>query len=181
MVRDTRKLRLKAVWLLVLPFFWFSAPTPGRLTAGAVLALIGLGIRAWAAGTIRKDRELSVGGPYAHTRNPLYLGSFFLGLGLTLAGGHWIWPAAFLVFYLTVYGRTLAYEREVLTGLFGEAYEAYCRAVPAVVPRLTPWRPDGASSSGFTPAQYVRNREWEAALGTAAAFGFLTARAFGLI
>lgn len=171
-----RRLRLKAVWLLILPFLWFSHPTPTVLTAGGLLALLGLVVRGWAAGTIHKERELTTTGPYAFTRNPLYVGSFFLGLGITVAGGHWIWPALFMAFYVGVYGKTMAGERDLLTGLFGDRYRAYAANVPAVIPRLAPWREPGVVGGGFTLAQYVRNREWEAGVGALLGFLFLAGK-----
>ncbi len=70
-------------------FIVLARPTPRALLIGAGVSLIGLGIRAWAAGHIRKNAELATSGPYAFTRNPLYLGSFFLGLGFTIASGRW--------------------------------------------------------------------------------------------
>lgn len=176
MAVNMRRLRLKAVWLLILPFLWFARPTPPLLVLGAGLALIGLSIRAWAAGTIHKERELTTTGPYAFTRNPLYVGSFFLGLGITLAGGHWLWPALFVVFYAGVYGKTMAGERALLTELFGDRYRAYAANVPAVVPRLSPWREAGREGGGFTWAQYKRNREWEAAVGAVVGFAFLAGK-----
>ena len=170
---NLRRLRLRAVWVLVLPFLWFARPTTTLLATGAALGVLGLLIRGWAAGTIHKERELTTTGPYAHTRNPLYVGSFFLGIGVTLAGGHWVWPALFLAFYAGVYGRTMAGEAELLTGLFGDRYRAYAANVPALFPRITPWREPGGEGKGFTWAQYRRNREWEASLGAVAAFAFL--------
>jgi protein-S-isoprenylcysteine O-methyltransferase Ste14 len=171
-----RRLRLRAVWLLVIPFLWLSRPTPRVLAVGAVLGLLGLFIRGWAAGTIHKEKELTTTGPYAFTRNPLYVGSFLLGLGITVAGGHWIWPTIFLVFYLGVYGRTMAGEQQLLTELFQDRYRHYATHVPAFLPRLTPYRAPGVEGGGFTFAQYRRNREWEAALGALAGFGFLAAK-----
>lgn len=171
-----RRLRLRAVWLLVLPFLWWARPTPTLLAVGAGLGILGLVVRGWAAGTIHKERELTVTGPYAHTRNPLYLGTFLLGMGITLAGGHWIWPAAFFVFYGAVYGRTMAGERALLAELFGDRYREYASRVPAILPRLAPYRPEGAQGRGFTVAQYVRNREWEAALGALAGFAYLVGK-----
>jgi protein-S-isoprenylcysteine O-methyltransferase Ste14 len=145
---------------------------------GLAIALIGLVIRGWSAGTIHKDRELTRGGPYAFTRNPLYVGSFFIGIGVSIAGGHWVWAVAFLIFYAAVYSRTMAHETRLLGEVFGDEYREYAAHVPAFVPRLTPWRPAGPKSmSGFRWAQYARNREWEAALGAVAAFGFLFVKA----
>ena len=83
-----RKIRLRLVWLLIIPFLWFASPSPASLIAGAGLAAVGLFIRAWAAGFIRKDKQLATSGPYGHTRNPLYLGSFFIGCGIASMSGH---------------------------------------------------------------------------------------------
>jgi protein-S-isoprenylcysteine O-methyltransferase Ste14 len=173
---NTRRLRLRAVWLLVVPFFWLAAPAVALLGLGAVVAAVGLLIRGWAAGTIHKERELTTTGPYAYTRNPLYVGSFLLGIGISMAGGHWIWPVLFMVFYVGVYGKTMAGEVALLTELFGDRYQHYAANVPAVVPRLRPYRAPGAQGGGFTFAQYRRNREWEALLGAAAGFAFLAAK-----
>lgn len=171
-----RRLRLRAVWLLIVPFLWLSRPDGTLLLVGGVLAVAGLAVRGWAAGTIHKERELTTTGPYAFTRNPLYVGSFMLGLGVTVAGGHWIWPLLFLAFYAAVYGRTMTGEARLLGELFGERFHQYAAHVPALVPRLTPWRAPWEPSGGFTVAQFRRNREWEASLGALAGFGILAAK-----
>jgi len=178
MALTMRQIRLRAVWLIVIPFFWLATPSATTMTVGVALALLGLVIRGWSAGTIHKDRELTVSGPYAHTRNPLYLGSFFIGLGVSIAGGHWVWPLVFLLFYATVYTRTMAGETRHLRELFPERYDEYAASVPAFLPRVTPYRPAGATTAGFRWAQYRRNKEWEAALGALAAFAVLAAKAF---
>lgn len=175
-----RRLRLKAVWLIVFPFFWFAAPVTDVLAIGVCLAVLGLWIRGWSAGTIHKDQEVTISGPYAFTRNPLYFGSFFIGLGVALAGGHWLWPALFLTFYALIYSRTMTGEVEHLSGLFPEDYGEYAANVPFFVPRLTPWRGGEISEgpeAGFRWAQYKRNKEWEASLGVLAAFLLLGAKA----
>lgn len=200
---NTRRVRLRAVWLGVPFFLWLVRPTPASLVVGAAVAVVGLTVRGWAAGTIHKEAVLTTTGPYAHTRNPLYLGSLLVGVGITWASGYPAWTAAFLAFYLLVYSRTMAGERVLLTAKFGEAYQAYAAAVPGFLPRLTPWRPDAAPGApeagprpgavldgpqasaaagrprvpkGFTWARYRRNKEWEAALGTVLVLGYMTVR-----
>lgn len=168
-----RGVRLRAVVLLILSYLWFARPTPLRLGVGAPLVVLGLALRAWAAGVIQKERDLATGGPYAHTRNPLYLGSLLLGMGIAVAGGHWIWPALFLSFYAAVYVPTMRSEHRLLTQLFGDRYLAYAAAVPAFLPRVSPWREPGMDVEGFTFACYRRNREWEAALGAAGTLAML--------
>lgn len=180
MALTMRQLRLRAVWLIVLPFFWFSSPTGRTLAIGAALTLLGLCIRGWSAGTIHKDEELTTSGPYAFTRNPLYLGSFFIGLGVAMAGGHWIWPVVFLLFYATVYTRTMRGEARHLAELFPRRYSEYAAEVPGFLPRLTPYRASAGRTAGFRWSQYRRNREWEASLGALGAFAVLAGKAFWL-
>ena len=172
---NLRVLRLRAVWLLVLPFLWLARPTAVHLAAGAALASLGLALRAWAAGTICKDAELTTTGPYAHTRNPLYLGSLLLGLGVSTAGGHWAWPLLFVAFYAAAYGSAMIAEGDLLASTFGARYAAYAAEVPALIPRLTAWRA-GDGAAGFTWAQYRRHREWEALLGALGGFAVLVAK-----
>ncbi len=149
---------------------------------GGAVAGVGLLIRAWAAGTIRKQHELATSGPYAFTRNPLYLGSFLIGIGVTIAAAHWIWPALFVVFFSGVYGQTMAREAGELEERFGDRFRAYALDVPAFFPRIAPYRgPHTGERAGFSFAQYRHNKEWEAALGVVAAFTFLVfkSRGFG--
>lgn len=171
-----RTLRLKLVWLLVVPFLWFAAPTGYSILVGAALGLTGLLIRGWAAGTIRKEEELTTTGPYAYLRHPLYLGSLLLGVGITLAGGHEAWVLLFLLFYVTVYTRTMVGEAALLTELFGERYAHYAARVPAFLPSVVPYGPPGVAGDGFTFARYGRNKEWEALAGYVLVFGYFVVR-----
>jgi len=138
-----------------------------------VLTAIGLALRGWSAGIIRKGETLTTSGPYAFLRNPLYVGSFLVGAGLAVAGGSWLWLVLFLGFFAVVYGPTIVAEAERLTEQFGQRYVDYSAKVPAFIPRLTPFRAGDGESAPFTWRQYERNREWEALLGAAAAYGAL--------
>ena len=170
-----REVRLRAVWLFLLPFYFFAVPTLTSLALGTGLGVLGLALRAWAAGSIRKYHELATGGPYAYTRNPLYLGSFMLGTGLAVAGGRWIFIAVLAAFFLSIYRTTALREALELEGSFGESYRAYAAEVPFFLPRLTAYRIGGGGGAppGFSLARYRRNREWDAALGGVAGFGLL--------
>ncbi len=174
-----RQQRLRLVWLLVVPFLYYARPTPGYLLAGGALALLGAAVRTWAAGYIRKDRVLCTGGPYARCRNPLYLGSFLIGLGVTVAGRQPAFVVLFLLFFVWAYGRTMRAEARLLEEYFGDAYRRYRAEVPLIVPRLTPYRPAerdtqaGSGAGGFSLARYRQNKEYEAALGILAGFAFL--------
>lgn len=160
--------RVGAAWLLAVPFLVLSRPTPTLLLVGGAVAAVGLVIRGWAAGTVEKDRDLTTSGPYAHTRNPMYLGSFVIGAGLTLTGGGWVWPVAFGLFFALVYAPTMARERRDLSERFGPAYAEYAAAVPVFVPRITPGGAAPSPSVTFAWGRYLRYREWEALLGAGA-------------
>jgi protein-S-isoprenylcysteine O-methyltransferase Ste14 len=170
-----RKIRLRLVWLLIIPFLILARPSEGLLMAGTIVSLVGLAVRAWASGFILKDRELATSGPYAFTRNPLYLGSFFVGAGVTIAGGLWGFVVAFLAFFALVYGKSMRVEAAGLTERFGKAYEDYASRVPLFVPRLLP-SGGGRSLRGFTWRMYKKNREYEAGLGTLFGLLFLFAK-----
>lgn len=167
--------RTRIGWLLAPLFFLAARPSVPLLVVGLVLALAGLGMRAWAAGTIRKKVELATVGPYAHTRNPLYFGTFLLGTGLALAGGRWFFVAAFLLFFVAIYGATMRGEAEWLEREFGDDYRRYADHVPLFLPRPTPWR-GGTERSGFDVGRYRGNKEYEAALGALAGFLVLAAK-----
>ena len=158
-------------------FFVFARPNALSLIVGALVALPGLGLRAWATGHLRKNTELATTGPYAHTRNPLYLGSFLIGLGFTVAAGRWFLAAIFVAFFLGIYVPVMRVESATLAELFGERYQKYAQAVPLFLPRLT--RYDQASTAaGFDAALYRRYREHRAAIGLVVAWVLLAVRAY---
>lgn len=148
------------------------------------MVLAGLGVRAWAAGVLDKDRELAVSGPYAFTRNPLYLGSFVIGIGAVIAGGRPWFGFLFLVFFVLMYRGAMIRENDRLAERFGTDYRRYREAVPMFFPRGARYEPGGASgpepqARSFSLARYVRNREYEALLGAVAAFALLALKAAG--
>lgn len=176
MALTVRQIRLRGVWLLIPPFFYFARSTPTLLAVGAGLIAVGLAIRAWAAGVIHKDRVLSTTGPYAFTRNPLYLGTFFLGLGAAVAAGQPIYVGVFLILFIWIYGATMRDEARKLEEQFGDDYRAFAEGVPLFIPRPTPWRVEGAQSAGFDGGQWRKNREYEALMGAVAVLVILWVR-----
>lgn len=140
----------------------FAQPTLPLLIAGSIVALLGLGIRAYAAGYLEKDRSLTTGGPYAYTRNPLYLGSLLIGVGLVLAGAQWALGVAFVIFFLFVYGPVMRREERNLRQRFGQEYEEYAAVTPLFLPHGKPLK---GLQQKFEWRRYRRNREYEAALG----------------
>jgi protein-S-isoprenylcysteine O-methyltransferase Ste14 len=149
------------------------------LIVGGAVSVIGLLIRAWAAGHIRKNDALATSGPYAHTRNPLYLGSFLLGLGFTIAAARWELALVFIALFLGIYLPVMRVEASTLAGLFGESYVGYARAVPLFLPRLTPYR-NGEERKSFDAQLYFRYREYRATLGLLIAWGLLVLKSYYL-
>lgn len=167
-----KRIRLRALWLLVPVYFLLARPTLELLLAAAALAVIGVAIRGWAAGTIQKREVLTTTGPYAHTRNPLYLGTVFIGLGMTVASGRIVFLLVFLAFFGLVYWPTMRREERYLEEQFGEAFREYARSVPLFFPSPRAYR----AGASFSFERYRRNREHEALLGVVAAFIVLAAK-----
>jgi protein-S-isoprenylcysteine O-methyltransferase Ste14 len=151
----------------------FAQPTLEFLAAGGGVAFLGVLLRGYAAGCLEKDRRLAVAGPYRFTRNPLYLGSFLIGLGFALAGRSWALGAAFLAFFLLVYWPVMRREEKFLEQKFQADYARYRRAVPFFLPAVSGPRAEAEAAERFRWARYRRNREHEAALGYAAGIVFL--------
>jgi protein-S-isoprenylcysteine O-methyltransferase Ste14 len=160
-------------FLCAAVFLVLAKPTRTALLAGACVSLLGLAIRAWAAGHIRKNAQLATSGPYAFTRNPLYLGSFLLGLGFTIASGHVVLGILFAALFLGIYFPVMRVEASTLTELFGKEYEVYKESVPLFFPRLTPFRQSESEQVKFDGSLYLRYREYRAALGLVIAWGLL--------
>jgi protein-S-isoprenylcysteine O-methyltransferase Ste14 len=156
------RVRVPGGFAIAAVYLLFAEPTAARLLAGSVVALAGLAIRAASAGHVRKNRRLAVSGPYAYTRNPLYLGSAIGAVGFAIAGGRWWFYLLFAFFFAAVYLPVIRSEQAHLTDLFGEEYRAYARAVPLLLPRCRPWRTPGASPERFDPKLYWNNREYQA-------------------
>jgi protein-S-isoprenylcysteine O-methyltransferase Ste14 len=165
-------------FVLAAGYLVVARPTPPTLLVGGTIAFSGLLIRAWAAGHIVKNDRLATTGPYAHTRNPLYFGSFLIAAGFAIAA-HWSLLLFVIAFFGLIYGPTIRDERLGIRARFPEAYEAWESNVPAFLPRPTPWRAAALSAEEpgrFDPRLYMRHGEWRAAIGFAAVLAYLILR-----
>ncbi|HEY0778942.1 MAG TPA: isoprenylcysteine carboxylmethyltransferase family protein [Gemmatirosa sp.] len=157
-------------------YLWLARPNPTTLGFGAAIALAGVIVRAWAAGHIVKNGRLATTGPYAHTRNPLYVGSFLIACGFAVMAT----PLLLLVvvaFWAAVYGPVMQREAEHVRALHTEAYDEWAGGVPMFVPRVTPWRGDATPhASRFDPQLYLYHREWQAGLVYVLAVVWMTFR-----
>jgi protein-S-isoprenylcysteine O-methyltransferase Ste14 len=142
------------------------APQPGAVAWSLALVVPGLWLRGYAAGYVKKNRELTVTGPYAHTRNPLYLGSMLMAGGFALALLSWPVAVALAVGFAVIYIPVIASEERFLHATFA-GFDEYCRQVPRLIPRLTPARPANAEAErgAFSFSLYLRHREYNAAMG----------------
>jgi hypothetical protein len=120
---------------------------------------------------------LTTSGPYSYTRNPLYVGSFLLGVGFTVASGQLLLALPFAALFLGIYYPVMRVEAADLAQLFGEDYEKYSRAVPLFLPRLRPYRDEKTVGAKFDATLYMRYREYQAALGLLVAWGLLALKA----
>ena len=172
---------------LLAPLLIISAkPTILSLIVGAAISICGLMIRAWASGFLRKNQELTTTGPYAHTRNPLYLGTFILGTGIAISGGAPWFVALFMALYLLIYVPVMFAEAETLRQLFSKEYEHYSERVPLFLPRLTAYRAPSDHSADameeargerqFDTSRYLKHREYRAAMGLVIVYALLAAK-----
>ncbi len=158
--------RVRVGYPVGIAAFWFAKPESNWLLGGAAIGALGLLLRGWAAGHLRKHQQLATGGPYAYTRNPLYLGSIFLAAGFCVASHSWISAALVSVYLAVFYPMVMRREKRELETLYGRAFIEYAALVPAFFPRLSPAM---RSDERFSRAIYAQNREYEASIGFALA------------
>lgn len=154
------RLRVPCGFVLVAAFAWFSRPSGRSLAWGLPVALMGLLLRGWAAGHLAKNQTLATGGPYAYTRNPLYLGTLLVAAGLAIAARSWGLAGLFAVVFVGIYLPVIGLEQQHLVHLFPD-YGDYAARVPVLWPRLARADARGAFRWGL----YWRNREYQAAAG----------------
>jgi protein-S-isoprenylcysteine O-methyltransferase Ste14 len=135
--------------------------------------IVGLIIRALASGHVRKNQELTTTGPYARTRNPLYLGSFIMAAGFVIASRSWIIAVIAILLLIVIYLPVVRGEEQFLRSQFPE-FEEYARQVPRFVPRM---RAYGSSRHCFDRHLYWKHREYNAAIGAALIFASLIVKA----
>jgi protein-S-isoprenylcysteine O-methyltransferase Ste14 len=121
-------------------FLVLADPTVQSLLLGMPLVVLGEFMRTWSSGHIRKDHALATDGPYSLTRNPLYFGSFVLGLGFALMANSWPVLFGFVLLFGLIYDATIEDEEQKLLKRFGEAFAGYCSEVPRFFPRISGWR-----------------------------------------
>ncbi|HUN87302.1 MAG TPA: isoprenylcysteine carboxylmethyltransferase family protein [Terriglobales bacterium] len=168
-----RRIRVPLGFLLAVAYFYLARPSWMSIAIGGAIAVVGVIIRASASGHVKKNEELTTTGPYAHTRNPLYLGSIVIAGGFAIAARSWWIVAILVVMFVAIYVPVIRGEEAFLRSTFPDQFANYCRRVPRLLPRLT--RADSGYGS-FSAALYRKHREYNAALGTAAMLAALVAK-----
>jgi protein-S-isoprenylcysteine O-methyltransferase Ste14 len=170
--RVAKRIRVPLGFLFAAFFLWLARPQWWSLGAGALVALAGVWLRAISSGHVRKNEELATSGPYAYTRNPLYLGSIVIALGFALAALRWEIAVAIVVLFAAIYLPVIRGEEQFLGEHF-PAYADYCARVPRLLPRL---RAAHQQPSRFSSELYYKHREYNALLGALAVISALAAK-----
>ena len=173
--RVSRRIRVPLGFLFALFYFWLARPDPQSLVASLVLVVPGILLRSYASGYVKKNAELTTTGPYAYTRNPLYLGSMLIAFGFALAA-HNLWLAVVLSgLFAAIYWPVILSEEEYLRTHFA-GYDAYARSVPRLLPRLRVGEegPRGV----FSAALYRKHREYNSLLGSVCIYLALLVRLY---
>jgi protein-S-isoprenylcysteine O-methyltransferase Ste14 len=161
---------------VVALFFLVAAhPTAHSLLWSLLGTAPGLMLRAYASGYVTKNTELTTTGPYAYTRNPLYMGSMLIAFGFAVAAHSWWIALALAVLFALIYLPTIRSEEEFLRRQFTE-YDEYCSRVPRLLPRLR--AATAVTGGGFSGALYSKHREYNAALGTLSIYAVLLLKLF---
>lgn len=177
--RVARRIRVPLGFAFAVFYLWMARPRWMYLGISLILVVTGLLLRGYASGYVKKNAELTVTGPYAHTRNPLYLGSMLIAAGFAVAARS-VWIAAVLIIlFLAIYIPVIRGEEEYLRAAFS-GFELYASRVPRLIPRITPARQPGEAAGVFSPALYRKHREYNALLGAAAMYAALILKLFFL-
>jgi protein-S-isoprenylcysteine O-methyltransferase Ste14 len=163
-----RKVTMKTVpvYALAIALVWLARPVARWFVVGLVVVLLGEAVRVWAAGHLYKNERVVTSGPYAHVKNPLYLGTFLIMVGLCVMASNYVLlvvgVAVFAVYYAPFKQRR---ESGRLRERFGDAWVRYDREVPAYLPRLTPY--PGRENKPWQWGAFIRNDEHGTVLAVA--------------
>jgi protein-S-isoprenylcysteine O-methyltransferase Ste14 len=172
--RIARRIRVPLGFIFAGVFLWLARPTWQTMALSLALVAPGLWLRGYAAGYVKKNAELTRTGPYAYTRNPLYLGSMLIAFGFAAAAWSWVIFVALTALFLAIYLPTIRSEETYLREHFA-GFDEYAAQVPRLLPRLTAAR-SGLAPGRFSRERYLHHREYNALMGAIAIYGALAAR-----
>ena len=167
-----RRIRVPLGFLFAAAYIWLAQPTLISILIGSCIAFAGLCIRALASGHVSKNEVLATSGPYAHTRNPLYLGSIILAIGFLIAAKSWLLPLIAAAMLIAIYVPVIRAEEAFLRARFSE-FDDYAAQVPRLVPRVRSYQTRPGS---FSWHLYWKHREYNAVLGAGLMIATLVAK-----
>jgi protein-S-isoprenylcysteine O-methyltransferase Ste14 len=173
MQRIARRIRVPMGFVVAALLLLLAGPSAKSLGLSLLLVVPGLWLRGYASGYVKKNAELAMAGPYAYTRNPLYLGSLLITAGFGVASGSWLLTLLLVVLFGAIYWPTILGEEQYLRENF-KGFEAYAAKVPRLLPRLTAAAGDGAGE--FSRGLYRQHREYNALMGAGAIYAALVLR-----
>jgi protein-S-isoprenylcysteine O-methyltransferase Ste14 len=178
--RVARRVRVPLGFVFAVFFFWLAQPSARSIALSLTLVVPGLALRAYASGYVQKNEDLTVSGPYAYTRNPLYLGSMLIAFGFALAArSGWI-AGVMAILFAVIYIPVIQSEEEFLRARFPE-FGGYAKRVPRLVPWKLPTRGAGSRTGRFSGALYRKHREYNALFGAMGMYAALILKLLWMI
>lgn len=168
-----RRIRVPLGFAFAILYIWLARPTWTSIGLGALIAAPGVWLRAIAAGFVKKNAELTTTGPYAYTRNPLYLGSVIIALGFGVASMNWWVGVGILVLFFAIYIPVIKSEEQFLRGTFSN-FDDYARRVPRLFPRFRV--EENSEPRTFSRELYFKHREYNALVGSLAMMAALAVK-----
>jgi protein-S-isoprenylcysteine O-methyltransferase Ste14 len=169
------RLRVRSGLFLAVAVVLLARPTWRSIFLGVLISFLGLAIRAWASGHLSKEKTLAVSGPYRYSRNPLYIGNFFLGIGIVVGACSWWVLVLFVIYYAVFYPLIIRREKDRMRELFPQQYEEYGKRVPLFFPSLRKRLP---APGKWSRSLYLQNKEYRALQGTILIWLVLAAKLF---
>jgi protein-S-isoprenylcysteine O-methyltransferase Ste14 len=176
--RIAKRIRVPLGFAFAAFFLWRARPSLLFMALSLLMVVPGVCLRAYASGYVKKNAELTVTGPYAYTRNPLYLGSMLIAFGFALASRS-IWIAVALAVLFAIYVPVISGEEQFLRAKF-PGFDAYAKRVPRLLPRLTPGTTESGARGSFSAELYRKHREYNALIGAVAIYAALALRLYFL-
>jgi len=161
--RIARRIRVPLGFVFAVLYFWLARPRWSSIGLGVGVILPGLLLRALASGHVKKNEALASSGPYAYTRNPLYLGSLLIGIGFALAARSWWVGILLCAMFFAIYIPVIQGEEKFLRERFPE-FDEYARQVPRLFPQFE--TRESAAPAVFSTKLYLKHREYNATLGS---------------
>jgi protein-S-isoprenylcysteine O-methyltransferase Ste14 len=155
--------RVRAASIGLILAIIFARPDLTSFLTGLGICFLGLLIRTWSTGHLRKEKKLAISGPYKYTRNPLYLGNFVIGISVAFASRSWWVFAYFAAYFLLFYPLAIKREMKRMKEFFPGEYDEYKRKTPLFFPS---WRSFSLSGKNkFSWKLFQKNKEWRAIIG----------------